>query len=104
MEDLKRLLGKKANQIGKKQITAAGIVGSWEEVAQMVLPKKIASATRAISFRSGVLKIGVDDSGYANLIVLYQDELKKLINQTLGQSLVARIIFKIGRRPSDETI
>jgi hypothetical protein len=100
MEDLKRLLTKKTNQIGKRQITAAGVVTSWE-VAKDVLPDKIFQASRAISFKSGVLKVGVNDAGYANLIVLYQDDLKSAVNRKLGKDMVERIIFKIGKPPAD---
>ena len=66
------------------------IVHSWEAL----LGKTIASYTRNISLKNGVVYLDISSSVVKNELFLMRDEICRKLNEGAGEEIVKRIVFK----------
>ncbi|MDO8506999.1 MAG: DciA family protein [bacterium] len=77
MGNLGDIFEKRLAHLGiKKQVDAAMICEAFDKAVFEVFSESGAKNVRAVSFRSGVLKVGVTSSAWANEVSLRQIDLR----------------------------
>jgi len=77
------------NKIERK-LKEVDIVHSWEEL----LGKTIASYTRNISLKYGIIYLEISSSVVKNELFLMREEICRKLNEKAGEEIVKRIVFK----------
>ena len=99
MGDFKSLLDQTLSRHGiKDQVTGASVCQCWDKAAAKVLPPPVQPGTRAVSFRDGTLKIGVDGNSFAQAVKLSEVALKDYLNK-ISSARVERIVTVIDDSP-----
>lgn len=89
MDNLAEIFEKKLNDLGiKNQVDAAMICEAFDKAIKEVFGGRGTKNIKAISFKDGILKVGISSSSWANEVNLRR---LKLLN---GQKI--RIIYQLG--------
>lgn len=93
---LKALLPAHLQRAGiKKQVDAVLLLDKYMEAAEEMLGKNIASKTKALYFRDGVLVVACQSSALNQELRYIQEDLLKIINKKSGGSVVKKIKFEV---------
>lgn len=89
MKKIENILKKRLRHFGLEQIALSSLVCQRaDEVSQ--------GQFQAISFKKGILTLGVQNSSAACQLQLQQKEILQKINTSMGQDIVQRLRFKVG--------
>lgn len=94
MEPLSGLLPRVLRQLGLEQ----GLLG-WRAVEEWreVVGPRVASHTRAVAFRDGVLQVEVDGSAWMHELGFLKRDLARKVNRHLGSNLVREVHLVVPR-------
>lgn len=87
---LGKVLEKTINSLGiKKRLGEARAISAWEKA----VGPQIASQTQPLKIQDGKLIVKVESSTWKNELVFLKQELIGKLNQSVGEEVVADIIF-----------
>lgn len=79
-----------ANPAARRHLAEARVAQVWEQI----VGPAVASRTESIKVEKGVMYVKISSSVARNEIFMRREELKDLINKTVGQRVVNVVIVK----------
>lgn len=93
---IQKLLPSAYTKLGVKlEVEAALICEKYRKIAPGLIHERALDHTFPKHYKNKVLTVGAENSAWASQIAANQNELIRLINESLGQNAVTRILTRI---------
>lgn len=93
---LKEVLEKRLREYSfGKEILGLRTCQLWQREIEKILGKEIGKMTKPIRFKRGNLTVKVKDSVLSQELRLWEEEIKKRVNENLARELLKRVIYKV---------
>lgn len=96
MEEFKKLLKRNIVRSNQAPVLAASlIVGLWEKALIEVFGLEAKGRTRAVSFRSGILKVNVPSKIWVLGLGVREEDLVSTLNKKLSSTVVKSLKLEV---------